>query len=96
MSAAAAPEEAGEECFRQFGLDWAPVQECVSGPEGGQIHARNGEMQNDLVPSVWGVPWPTWDGIGGDEVINEMDRLGLVGYLCEYYYSDSLPGDLCP
>ena len=26
MSAASKPEEAGEECFAQFGADWAPVQ----------------------------------------------------------------------
>ena len=26
MSAASKPEEAGPECFAQFGVDWAPVQ----------------------------------------------------------------------
>ena len=26
------------------------VQECVEGPEGAEIHARNGELQNALVP----------------------------------------------
>jgi len=43
----------------------------------------------------YGVPWPLWDGVGGDEVINETDRLGVIGYLCKYYYSDNLPGDVC-
>merc|ERR1712243_76560 len=28
MSAASKPEEAGEECFTQFGADWAPVQKA--------------------------------------------------------------------
>merc|ERR1712211_1660 len=95
MSAASKPEEAGPECFAQFGVDWAPVQGCVDGPEGAEIHARNGEIQNNLEPSVWGVPWPLWDGVGGDEVINETDRLGVIGYLCQYYYSGDLPGDVC-
>merc|ERR1711920_724999 len=66
MSAAAKPEEAGPECFAQFGADWAPVQACVDGPEGGAI-------QNGLEPRPYGVPWPLWDGVGGDEVINETD-----------------------
>ena len=35
------------------------------------------------------MPWPTWDGVGGDEVMDEMDMLGLVGYLCKYYYQES-------
>ena len=26
MSAASKPEEAGPECFAQFGVDWAPIQ----------------------------------------------------------------------
>merc|ERR1712037_914503 len=95
MSAASKPEEAGEECFAQFGADWAPVQACIDGPEGGEIHAKNGEIQNSLEPSVYGVPWPLWDGVGGDEVINETDVLGVIGYLCKYYYSDNLPGDVC-
>jgi len=95
MSAASKPEEAGPECFAQFGVDWAPVQACIDGPEGAEIHAKNGEIQNNLEPSVWGVPWPLWDGVGGDEVINETDRLGVIGYLCQYYYSGNLPGDVC-
>jgi len=95
MSAASKPEEAGEECFAQFGADWAPVQACIDGPEGGAIHAKNGEIQGSLEPSPYGVPWPLWDGVGGDEVINETDRLGVIGYLCKYYYSDNLPGDVC-
>ena len=41
------------------------------------------------------MPWPTWDGVGGDEVINEMDTLGLVGYLCEYFYDGNLPDGVC-
>merc|ERR1712121_464071 len=69
MSAASKPEEAGEECFTQFGADWAPVQACIDGPEGAEMHAKNGEIQNSLEPRVWGVPWPLWDGVGGDEVL---------------------------
>merc|ERR1711963_188995 len=70
---------------------------AASKPEeaGAEIHAKNGEIQNNLEPSVWGVPWPLWDGVGGDEVINETDRLGVIGYLCQYYYSGNLPGDVC-
>ena len=81
--------------------------------------------------SVWGVPWPLWDGVGGDEVrvhplsfhhpfpsiaplppsppsflqplpsftyhqvMEETDALGVVGYLCKYYYDNSLPGGVC-
>ena len=44
---------------------------------------------------AWGVPWPTWDGVGGDEVIEEMDVLGIVGYLCKYYYDGNLPDGVC-
>ena len=45
--------------------------------------------------SAWGVPWPTWDGVGGDELMDEMDMLGLVGYLCKHYYDDDLPEGVC-
>merc|ERR1712107_217245 len=48
MSAASKPEEAGPECFAQFGVDWAPIQACIDGPEGAEIHAKNGEIQNNL------------------------------------------------
>ena len=41
------------------------------------------------------MPWPTWDGVGGDDVINEMDTLGLVGYLCKYFYDGNLPDGRC-
>ena len=44
---------------------------------------------------AYGVPWPTWDGVGGDDVINEMDSLGLIGYLCKYYYNMDLPNGIC-
>merc|ERR1711874_139551 len=95
MSAASRPELAGQECFAELGLDWAPVQECVDSSEGAEIHAKNGEITQALDPKLYGVPWPTWDGVGGKEVLDEMDRLGLVGYLCEYFYDNSLPGNVC-
>ena len=34
---------------------------------------------------AWAVPWFTWDGVGGDEIIDGMDSLGLEGYLCATY-----------
>merc|ERR1719309_24093 len=95
MSSASQPELAGPDCFAELGLDFAPVEECVNGPEGSEIHAKNGEIQDALVPRVYGVPWPTWDGVGGDEVINDMDTLGVIGYLCKHYYNDDLPGGAC-
>merc|ERR1719278_1216134 len=95
MAAAPQPEEAGELCFLEFGVDWRPVQECIEGPEGAAIHAQNGVIQGSLEPRVWGVPWPLWDGVGGDEVMKETDALGVVGYLCKYYYDNSLPGGVC-
>merc|ERR1711997_813397 len=81
MSAAAKPEEAGPECFAQFGADWEPVQACVDGPEGGAIHAKNGEIQNGLEPRPYGVPWPLWDGVGGDEYqLKKIDKQQITAF----------------
>merc|ERR1712080_656299 len=93
MSAANRPEQAGPECFQQFQLVFEAVQACIDGPEGLALHVKNGEEHNSLIPSAWGVPWPVWDGEGGDAIIIETDRLGVIGYLCEYFYNNEL--DVC-
>merc|ERR1712055_89522 len=95
MSAASRPEEAGQACFDEAGLDYTQVKKCAESSEGQEIHYRNGEIHNSLNPSAWGVPWPTWDGVGGDDVINETDELGLIGYLCKHYYNNDLPNGVC-
>merc|ERR1719228_1423521 len=95
MAAAYKPDEAGPTCFLELQLDFAPVQACVEGPEGLSLHMMNGEEHNSLSPPAPGVPWPTWDGVGGEEVADETDRLGVVGYLCQYYYNNNLPGGVC-
>jgi len=95
MSDARQPETAGPVCFEELGLDYAPVEACATGQEGQELHFRNGEIHHNLKPGAYGVPWPTWDGVGGDDVINEMDSLGLIGYLCKYYYNMDLPDGIC-
>ena len=35
--------------------------------------------------SAYAVPWFTWDNEGSDEIIDQMDELGLEGYLCVIY-----------
>merc|ERR1711862_355670 len=83
IESASWPELAGKQCFDELGLDWAPVEACINGREGPELHAANGDKTHALNPSLYGVPWPTWDGVGGEQVLDEMDRLGLVGYLCQ-------------
>merc|ERR1712215_291846 len=95
MSDAGKPETAGPVCFEELGLDYAPVEACAAGQEGQELHFKNGEIHHSLKPGAYGVPWPTWDGVGGDDVINEMDSLGLIGYLCKYFYNMDLPDGIC-
>ena len=42
-----------------------------------------------------GVPWPTWNGVGGPEVMQDLFRIGIVGYLCKHFYDDNLPNGIC-
>merc|ERR1711970_105652 len=95
MAAAGQPEIAGPACFQELGIDYDPVQACAESQEGQDLHYMNGEIHHSLSPSAYGVPWPTWDGVGGDPIIDEMDTLGLVGYLCKYFYQQNLPGEVC-
>ena len=60
-----------------------------------RMQDRKKTRDHDLLTRAYGVPWPTWDGVGGDEVIEEVDVLGIVGYLCKYYYDGDLPGGVC-
>ena len=61
----------------------------------GKNAGSNKTRDHFLHTRAYGVPWPTWDGVGGDEVIEEVDVLGIVGYLCKYYYGGDLPGGVC-
>ena len=56
----------------------------------------NGLEHEALEPHPYGVPWPTWDGQGGDPVMDAMEQAGgLIGYLCQHYYDNQLPGGVC-
>jgi len=93
MAAADRPVQAGPECFKQFHLDFKQVQKCSDGPEGQKLHLKNGEDQHSLKPYPDYMPYHTWNGKGGDHISDEMDRLGVIGYLCEYFYNNEL--DVC-
>ncbi len=82
-------------CLICLCIHWYICQACADGPEGLDLHVKNGEEHNSLTPSAWGVPWPTWNGEGGDSVIDDTDRLGVIGYLCQNFYDNNLPGGIC-
>merc|ERR1739838_1050695 len=100
MSAASEPQTAAEACFGELGQDYIylyamAVKPCAESQEGQYLHFMNGEITNSLSPEQHGTPWPTWDGVGGGEVIQDTFTLGLVGYLCKHYYDDNLPDGVC-
>jgi len=95
MCAAEDPVESARVCYQNIGLDYGPVQACAESQEGKDLHYMNGKLTEYLDPRLTGVPWPTWDGEGGEEIMRELFTIGVVRYVCKYFYEDNLPGGLC-
>merc|ERR1711915_330066 len=85
LSSDPSPDQAGPRCFQELSLDYAQVDACSKNEEGETLHYENGVKHNSLTPSAYAVPWFTWDDEGSDEIIDQMDELGLEGYLCAIY-----------
>merc|ERR1712124_25416 len=60
MMSSSAPDQAGPDCFKEFGVDYQPVMDCIESGEGAQLHADNGETQNSRHPSRTMCPGSTW------------------------------------
>merc|ERR1712127_21409 len=62
MMSAAAPDQAGPECWAEQELDYSLVESCLSDGLGDVLHAANGEETAGQEPSVTNVPWANFDG----------------------------------
>merc|ERR1712179_199194 len=88
MMSSSAPDQAGPDCFQQFGVDYQPVQDCIESGEGAQLHAENGEEQNGETPTPNNVPWINLDQEHLAEYW-ELEEYGLLQFICDTF--DNIP-----
>merc|ERR1712212_1444690 len=88
MMSSSAPDQAGPDCFQQFGVDYQPVQECIESGEGAQLHAENGEEQSGETPTPNNVPWINLDQEHLAEYW-ELEEYGLLQFICDTF--DNIP-----
>merc|ERR1712179_75676 len=81
-------DQAGPDCFQQFGVDYQPAQDCIESGEGAQLHAENGEEQNGETPTPNNVPWINLDQEHLAEYW-ELEEYGLLQFICDTF--DNIP-----
>merc|ERR1712002_460041 len=84
MMSSPAPDQAGPECFEQFGVDYQPILNCIESGEGDQLHAENGVEQNNEEPTPDNVPWINLDEEHLAEYW-ELEDYGFLQFICDTF-----------
>jgi len=87
-----APNDA-EMCATQLGIDYTRVGECYNSWEGPTLKAANGIRTHELSPTLYYVPWITYDDVWTVEDMQNSE-LNLLGVICQKLAPNERPS-LC-
>lgn len=75
---------AAENCAKTIGIDYAPIDSCVSGPMGNKLEHEMAMKTDALEPQHEYVPWVTINGKHTEKIQREAEN-NLLKLVCEYY-----------
>ena len=78
------PAAIAQKCAKSLGIDYAPIEECVSGPQGNELEHQMALKTDALKPQHQYVPWVTINGKHTEKLQNEAER-NLLALVCEFY-----------
>lgn len=78
------PAVIGEKCAKSFGIDYAPIEACASGPQGNELEHKMALKTNALEPQHQYVPWVTINGKHTEKLQRKAES-NLLALLCEFY-----------
>ncbi|KAJ4459608.1 putative Gamma-interferon-inducible lysosomal thiol reductase [Paratrimastix pyriformis] len=84
MERSTSPIDFAPRCASQFGIPWAPIQSCVSSPQGNAWEHQMGAWTDNLSPAHTEVPWFVVNG-AHDETTNQRCAENLIGVVCGLY-----------
>jgi interferon gamma-inducible protein 30 len=95
VEAADEPQNAGENCSRQIGLDWDVIGSCFYSEESSQLLYEFGLETEALNPPHTYVPWIVVDGVH-TEILNNAAEEHLLALVCALYQGDKPTGCAVP
>lgn len=78
------PAEIAEKCAKSLGIDYPPIETCVSGPQGNSLEHQMAVKTNALKPQHEYVPWVTLNGKHTEKLQREAEN-NLLKLVCKYY-----------
>ena len=78
------PAEIAEKCAKSLGIDYSPIETCVSGPQGNSLEHQMAVKTNALKPQHQYVPWVTLNGKHTEKLQREAEN-NLLKLVCKYY-----------
>lgn len=78
------PAAIAEKCAKSLGIDYSPIETCVSGPQGNSLEHQMAMKTNALKPQHQYVPWVTLNGKHTEKLQREAEN-NLLKLVCKYY-----------
>ncbi|KAJ7360409.1 antigen processing and presentation of exogenous peptide antigen via MHC class I [Desmophyllum pertusum] len=78
------PKAVAENCAKSLGIDYAPIEGCVSGPQGNELEHKMAMKTDALEPQHEYVPWVTINGKHTEKMQRKAQN-NLLALVCEYY-----------
>lgn len=78
------PQSVAKNCAMTLGIVYAPIEACVSGPQGNELEHEMAMKTNALEPQHEYVPWVTINGKHTEKIQREAES-NLLKLVCEYY-----------
>jgi len=84
------PKSVAQHCAKSLGIDYAPIEACVSGPQGNELEHEMAKKTDALEPQHEYVPWVTINGKHTEKIQREAEN-NLLKLVCEYYEGTKPP-----
>lgn len=84
------PKSVAEHCAKSSGIDYAPIEACVNGPQGNELEHEMAQKTDALEPQHEYVPWVTINGKHTEKIQKEAEN-NLLKLVCEYYEGPKPP-----
>lgn len=78
------PAEIAEKCAKSLKIDYAPIEACVSGPQGNELEHKMALKTDALKPQHQYVPWVTINGKHTEKMQRKAEN-NLQELVCEFY-----------